>query len=289
MKIARFCNGGLATLFILFSQNSFAEQCADSPPLIDAQHTETLWRNDFSKAFAQWGELKFQFGVENIAFISEPDGRFPKFLRVHYPEGSLDPATALRGLAPMGGMQFSSRFGNVKVPSSDSIVLSYAVRFDEEFDFVRGGKLPGLYGGIPRSGGQTPTGFDGFSTRIIWQSKGKGAMYAYLPTNSMVYKGVTYGTVIGSGALQFERGKWMDVSQRVKLNEPGVNDGRITMWIDGVLMHDECGLRFRDTPKLKIDGIFFSTAFGGNEPDWASRKDTYADFANFRLSRIKAK
>ena len=288
MRMAWLYKKGPAVCLVLFSQVSFASQCTDSPPLIDAQHAETLWQGDFSKGFATWGETKFQFGAENIAFVSEPNGRFPKFLRIRYPEGSYDSGTALKGLAPMGGVQFTSNFGSMKVPASDSIVLSYSVRFDEEFDFVRGGKLPGLYGGIPRSGGQLPTGRDGYSTRIVWQSKGKGALYAYLPTNSKAYKGVTYGTMIGAGAWQFEPGKWTDLSQRIKLNKPGTNDGRITIWIDGALVHDECGLRFRDIPSLKIDGIFFSTFFGGNEPDWASRKDTYADFTNFRLSRIKA-
>jgi hypothetical protein len=178
----------------------------------------------------------------------------------------------------------------MKVPVSDSILLSYAVRFDEKFDFVRGGKLPGLYGGIPRSGGQIPTGRDGYSTRIVWQGNdGKGAVYAYLPTNSDVRKGVTYGTVIGAGTWQFKPGKWTDVSHLVKLNDPNVDNGRITVWIDGALVHDECGLRFRDTPSLRINGIFFSTFFGGNEPSWASREDTYADFSNFRLSRFRSK
>lgn len=288
MKTAWFYKGGLLVCVLLFSQGSLASKCADRPPLIDAQHIETLWHNDFSKGFAWWGELGFQFGVENIAFVSEPDGRFPKFLRVHYPKGSYDPGTALKGLAPMGGMQFISRFGNMKVPASDSVLLSYAVRFDKEFDFVRGGKLPGLYGGKPMSGGKIPNGRDGFQARVVWQSNGKGALYGYLPTNSTVYKGVTYGDVLGSGAWQFKPGKWTDISHHIKLNDPGANNGRMTVWIDGFPVIDECGLRFRDIPTLKVDGIFFSTFFGGNEPDWASRKDTYIDFTDFRISRIKA-
>lgn len=287
MRIAWLSKKGPAVCLLLFSQVSFASQCPDSPPLIDAQHTETLWQSDFSNGLAAWGEVKLQFGVENIAFVSEPDGRFPKFARIHYPKGSYDPGTARKGLAPMGGAQFTSNFASMEVPPSDSMVLSYSVRFDEGFDFVRGGKLPGLYGGIPRAGGQVPTGRDGYSTRIVWQNKGKGALYAYLPTNSKVYKGTTYGTLVGAGAWQFEPGKWTDLSQRIKLNKPGVSDGRITIWVDGALVHDECGLRFRDIPSLKINGIFFSTFFGGNEPDWASRNDTHIDFTNFRLSRVK--
>lgn len=287
MSLMCFYRSLFVAFLVLFWQVSYAD-CNDSPSHITAQNTETIWRDDFKSGFGGWGELKFQFGVENISFVSDPDGRFPKLLRVHYPKKSLDPGSALKGQAPLGGVQFTSRFDLMKVPASDSIMLSYAVRFDEGFDFVRGGKLPGLYGGIPRSGGKTPTGFDGYSTRVTWRENGKGALYAYLPTNSATHKGITYGTVLGAGTWQFKPGKWTQVSHYIKLNKPGVNDGQLAIWIDGVRVHQECGLRFRDTPKLRLDGIFFSTFFGGNEPSWASRVDTHADFADFHLSRVKA-
>lgn len=283
-----FCKYGWVVCLALYSQPSSAAQCADKPPVSELQNAETLWQDDFRNGFQSWGELKFQFGVENISFVSEADILFPKFLRVHYPRGSYDPGSAQRGLAPLGGVQFTSRFESMKVPLSDAIVLSYAVRFDPEFDFVRGGKLPGLYGGIPKSGGHIPNGSDGFSTRAVWLENGKGAIYAYLPTSlGMTKEGQKIGSLIGKGDWQFPVGKWMVVSHLVKLNEPDVDDGRITIWIDGVLVHDECELRFRDVPTLKINGIFFSTFFGGNDPSWATLKDTYADFTNFRLSRVK--
>lgn len=273
---------------ISLPQVSFASQCTTDPPRIDAHNTEVLWSDDFRKGFATWGELKFQFGLENMAFNPEPDRHFPTFLRIRYPRGSYDPGTAAKGLAPMGGMQFTSRFSNMKVTPSDSILLSYAVRFEEGFDFVKGGKLPGLYGGTPISGNRIPSGRDGYQARVVWQSNGKGALYGFLPTNSTKYKGITYGTVFGAGAWQFKPGKWTEISHHIKLNRPGESDGRMTVWINGSPVVDECGLRFRDIPSLKIDGIFFSTFFGGNEPGWASRKDTYADFANFKLLRIKS-
>ncbi len=275
-------------LFLVLSWQASHAKCPGTPPDISPENTETLWHDDFAKSFLPWGELKFQFGIENIAFVSEPEGQIPKFLRVRYPEGSYAPGIAVKGLAPMGGMQFTSRFANVKVPSGDAFLLSYLVRFAEDFDFVRGGKLPGLYGGTPMSG-RIPSGRDGFQARVVWRKDGKGALYAYLPTSSTTYKGVSYGTVFGDGAWKFKPGKWTEISHYMELNQPGKSNGRMTVWIDGTPVVDECDLRFRDIPGLKIDGIFFSTFFGGNEPDWASRKDTHADFADVRLSRIKVK
>ena len=46
---------------------------------------------------------------------------------------------------------------------------------------------------------------------------------------------------------------------------------------------EETGLRFRDIPDLQVDGIQFSTFFGGSGPDWAPLKDEHIDFGNLRL------
>ena len=100
MSSVTWFHRGLALFLVLSWQVSHAK-CPGAPPEITGENTDTVWHDDFTKSFSPWGELKFQFGVENIAFISEPDGRFKKFLRVQYPKGSYDPATAVKGLAPM--------------------------------------------------------------------------------------------------------------------------------------------------------------------------------------------
>lgn len=254
--------------------------CDAYPQLLRDSSLNILWRGNFSDGLAAWGPATFQFGQQNTQFTPDPEHRFPALLRAIYPASSFDPGSAQKGLAPLGGLQFTNKFANVGVPSSDRFVLSFAVRFRDGFNFMRGGKLPGFYGGTPRSGGVIPNGYDGFSTRIVWQSNGKGALYAYLPTS------VTYGTVVGSGTWFFRGGRWMDVSQAVKLNTPGFSDGEVAVWIDGSLVHKECNLVFRSTENLKIDGVFFSTFFGGNDPSWATPEDTYVDFADFRLSKL---
>jgi hypothetical protein len=66
--------------------------------------------------------------------------------------------------------------------------LSYYVRFSENFDFVKGGKLPGLFGGVGNSGGEIPDGTDGFSTRFMWRRNGdfkpQGSQYVASPVDS---------------------------------------------------------------------------------------------------------
>jgi hypothetical protein len=54
----------------------------------------------------------------------------------------------------------------VDLTQASTVTLSYKVFFPADFDFVMGGKLPGLFGGRPGcSGGDAGT--DCFSTRFM--------------------------------------------------------------------------------------------------------------------------
>jgi len=49
--------------------------------------------------------------------------------------------------------------------------------------------------------------------------------------------------------------RWYSYELMVKLNSPGQRDGRVALWIDGVLVADFQNVRFRDVDTLKIDQI----------------------------------
>ncbi|MEW6496163.1 MAG: polysaccharide lyase, partial [Cyanobacteriota bacterium] len=85
----------------------------------------------------------------------------------------------------------------------------------------------------------------------------------------------------------FERATWHHLDQEVVLNQPGQSDGRIRVWVDGEKVLDKGGLIFRTTENLKIEGILFSTFFGGGDSSWATPKDVYADFADFSVFSVK--
>lgn len=233
------------------------------------------WVTRFDNGFSDWGSVTAAWGTENAAFFEEP-GVPGKVMRVGYPLGSLDPATMRSEGRPYGGMGFKKKIFDTP---QQCAALTYQIRFAPDFDFVRGGKLPGLYGGVGNSGGDIPNGRDGFSTRYMWLSGGLGQIYAYLPTS------VQYGTSIGAGQFSFVRGVWNKIRQEISLNNPGKSDGRIRVWLNGSKVVDEKNIRFRDILELGIDGIFFDTFFGGNDDSWRSRQDTYADFADFSVTR----
>jgi hypothetical protein len=260
--------------------NGAIAQVSPSPSSSSTLGT-AIWSAGFADTnwIERWSvRKKGEWGLEqNAQAIADPSGRFSKVLRVRYPAGSASPRVSRKQKEPLGGAQFYADLG---MPPKDSLRLSYYVRFSEDFDFVKGGKLPGLFGGKGNSGGKIPDGTDGFSTRFMWRRNGDGEVYAYLPTSS------DDGSSIGRGTWRFQPGTWHHLEQEVVLNHPDKQDGRIQVWVDGVQVLDQRGLAFRATEDLKIEGIFFSTFFGGGSASWATPKDVYVDFADFSVSAV---
>jgi hypothetical protein len=215
------------------------------------------------------------FGAANLDSLADPSGRFPQILQVQYPAGSASPTVTDTDNAPVGGAQmYLYRQG---VAPADSLDLRYFVRFPSGFDFVKGGKLPGLFGGTVNNGKKIPDGTNGLSTRYMWRSAGRGEVYAYLPTST------AHGTSLGRGNWSFTPGPWHEIEQSVDLNTPGKSNGRIRVWFDKKLVLDQADLEFRTSESLKIEGLFFSTFFGGGDASWATPVDTHVDFADFAI------
>jgi hypothetical protein len=214
------------------------------------------------------------FGLGRVEVLDEPDDEVGHVLRVTYPEGSASQSMARELGSAEGGAQVL-----LAMPEpTDELHLRYFVRFPDDFQFAKGGKLPGLYGGAANAGGKIPDGTDGFSTRFMWRAQGDGEVYAYLPSSE------DHGTSLGRGSWSFPTGRWVSIEQAVRLNYPDEDDGTVTVWLDGVEVFHAEDLEYRTVHNLKIDGLFFSTFFGGADPSWASPRDQVIDFADFEVS-----
>ena len=64
----------------------------------------------------------------------------------------------------------------VKLDPATEYRCDYFVKFGESFDFVKGGKLPGLAGGEATAGNKRPTG-DGWTARYMWRAGGDAVLY----------------------------------------------------------------------------------------------------------------
>jgi hypothetical protein len=72
-----------------------------------------------------------------------------------------------------GGTSWSSCFDK----SYEEATVEYKVRISSDFDYKRGGKLPGFCGGSSPMGGRNTT--DGFSARVMWRELGMMTQYVY--------------------------------------------------------------------------------------------------------------
>jgi hypothetical protein len=252
--------------------NAAAPEC---PPSRSA-----IWRGDFEALdwLSTWdARAKFSFGERNVEIVS--DSQFGKVLRVHYPAGSSSSSYARAG-HPLGGAEFE-----VKLPGgeeSQSIYVSYWLRFAPGFPWVRGGKLPGVCGGTCPTGGALVTGYGGWSVRYMWRRDGAGEQYAYvLPPRE-------YGTELGLGAWTFRSGNWHQIGEELILNSNGRPDGKSRVWYDSnpasepTFERDDLTFRSDATP---VSTLLFSTFFGGHDAAWATPVDTYVDFARFVVCR----
>lgn len=267
------CVGGIASSDRWFISTAPAMKS----PTVTYNASNFLWSDKFqTNDWMQHWQIRAagSWGWQNATAIADSSGRFSKVLRVRYPAGSCSPTVSDKTKAPVGGTQF---FADLGMQPRNSLRLSYYVRFSPNFDFIKGGKLPGLFGGAINPDKQIPDGTDSFSTRYMWRENGEGEVYAYLPTSKK------HGTSIGRGNWQFQPGIWYLLEQEVRLNQPGQQDGRLRVWVNGKPVLDQNNLTFRNSDRLQIEGIFFSTFFGGSTPTWATPKDVYADFADFAV------
>ena len=196
---------------------------------------------------------------------------------IFYPKGSYDPGSMKRYGLPLGGVSEKIDLGQ----SFECLTLGYDVKFSTGFDFVRGGKLPGLAGGTANTGGLIPNGYDGFSMRFLWLGQGGGAVYAYLPTSKV------WGDSLGSNNWNYQAGRWHRIFQKVELNEPGRSNGKVLVYFDGQLVYLKTNVLFRKTIDLKIDSFLLSSFFGGNTEDYSAKNDSYVHIRRVIVSNLQ--
>ena len=208
-----------------------------------------------------------------------------KSLAVYYPAGGVGPQET--------GTQFPMKFSDMVGMSKglyQELYLRYYVKFNKDFDFKLGGKLPGLMGGgdsWSRSGGNQPDGSDGWTLRFMWREDGRIVVYAYVPrsTNGKLGGG-QWGQEIDCG-FYAERGKWHCIEQYVNVGTPGNNDGQLKVWIDSIERINITDMRFWNVENDNgpVGGIYFSTFHGGNTEDWAPASNSVAMFDGIVAAR----
>lgn len=220
------------------------------------------WKNS-------WGiDDRGQFGFDNLRASGGT-------LDVKYGKGSSAPSCT--NCPTSGGGQFYQDLGKIgrgDLENATTLYLKYDIRFPTDFDYGKGGKLPGLYGGDPgnASGGNHGPGW---STRFMFRNGSKGEVYVYTPS------GDGYGKDVGLGSWSFSPdGKTHTIQQSVNRST-----GQITVWHDGKQVLSESAAP--GISGIPFNGVFFSTFFGGHETSWGPKHEVHAYFSDFAVSTTK--
>jgi hypothetical protein len=147
-----------------------------------------------------------------------------------------------------------------------------------------GGKFPGLAGTYNKAGwgGRSADGSNGWSARgqfgdtISSDDKFNNStplgFYAYYPDN-----GQSYGSeMFWDNTNAIKPGKWYRITQYVKLNTPGEQNGVLKAWVDQQQVFERSNIRFRDTSDLKIERLWLNFYHGGTAKP-IQRMELYID------------
>ncbi|KAH9857475.1 polysaccharide lyase family 14 protein [Lenzites betulinus] len=226
-------------------------------------------------------------------YVQAPDGVLS--MQAHYPKGSFKPSAT-----PRGGISFYALGPeSLNLTAAKEATLSYSVFFPEGFDFVKGGKLPGLYGGtsdevaVSCSGGRRDDNC--FSVRFMWRTDGKGELYTYLPPDSTANQAVctvppfstcndVFGASVGRGSFTFTPGKRTTIGQRVRLNDVGQANGELELFVEGKSIFTVPGLELVSAPEGRMRGVQAQSFFGGSDSSWATPKDQDVFFGDFSVA-----
>jgi len=269
----------IITFSVSYSANSNAElmpSILSKPPLAKGQS----WTIDFDQhqtgnyteqqLNSDWNKPKWIMGRNLISVIDGEQAYSGKSLKLTYLKGKSSckhPRHCILWRADLG-------------TKLDKLYYGFRFKLSDDFDFIKGGKLPGISGGNGNTGGEIPNGKDGWSVRMMWNDEGKPVQYVYHPDQKGKYGDALFWNTQG----KIPRGKWHTVQTFVQLNTPKKKDGRIVTWFNGKKILEKEDLRFRDINGLEIDRFLFVSFFGGHGPEWAPQKDETAYIDDVRLS-----
>ena len=220
-------------------------------------YTKERWKAD-------WPGCEFEGGIqEGRVMVTEGQK-----LRVNFALGQIGPEA--------GGAGWRMPFGK-----HETAEMSYTLRFSKDFDFVKGGKLPGLCGGPENvSGGRLANGQNGFSARLMWRRDGRGEAYVYHKNQ----KGDYGDSFAFPSDFRFPTDTPVKVRLAVSMNTPGKRNGALRVWIDEKLLVERSDMEWRSVDSYGVDGLYFETFHGGGHKSWAPTKPCWAEFGELRLS-----
>lgn len=214
-------------------------------------------------------------------------------VRGSYKQSTMDfQGDALRVTYPakkFGGGSVANFDASPKGLPARHVALMYTVTFESDFDWVKGGKLPGVFIGSGKGGAGKVFSKDAASVRMMWRRDGDAEAYVYLPKGAPempkvegMVRGNGHGDSLWRGVVAFKKNAPNTVRIEVKVNAPGKSDGVLTVTVNDKTCTVQ-GVTFSLDPKNVVSGIGFVTFFGGDDGTWAPSKACHAMFRDVAL------
>lgn len=190
------------------------------------------------------------------------------------------------------GISLSFNFKKQIGEEPEEIYFRYYLRYADDWNPKRGGKMPGISGTYGRAGwgGRKVNGRNGWSARGSFRGQKGGktpiGYYCYHADMKGIYGSVWVWKKNNLGYIPNNR--WTCVEEYVKMNTPatdggkGKNDGILRAWIDGKLAFEKTDVRMRDVDTLKIEKIWVNIYHGGK---WSSPTDDHLYIDNVVIAR----
>jgi hypothetical protein len=186
---------------------------------------------------------------------------------------------ALEFTVPVTSSEVSNSVSRNINPELDVLFLRYYAKYDASFDVLGSSHNGGVISAHYCCPGQRSDGFNKFlvsyeASRFAAAKANPGELnaYVYHPDMRDVYGDHFHPTgriapyastppfsfgpeFVSRSEVTPVRGRWYAYELMVKANTPGRRDGRIALWLDGILIAEFPNLRLRDTSDLKIDRV----------------------------------
>ncbi len=184
------------------------------------------------------------------------------------------------------GASIEYKFKDKTGGEPEEIYFRYYLRFGNDWNPARGGKLPGISGTYNRGGwgGRPSNGRNGWSARGQFQGQREGKT----PTGFYCYHADMRGRYGDAWIWRkdklgyLENNRWYCIEQYVRMNTPEKNDGILRGWVDGRLAFEKTDVRLRGVQDLKIECIWVNIYHGGK---WTAKSDDHLFIDNIVIAK----
>lgn len=158
----------------------------------------------------------------------------------------------------------------------NKLVLSYNLKFEPWFDFVKWWKLPWLcWWDCSRWWMATDKWF---SVRFVWRKSWYLDYLIYTP-RSNAYWDYSWKQI-------FKMIPWKEytIKQEIVLNDIWKNNWILNIYVEWNKVYSKNDILYRTTDKVSVTSLLFATFFWWKWTDWASTKDTFIYLKDFKLA-----